>query len=63
MNLDGMDITPELRDKAKACQTPEELLALAKKEGYKLTEDQLEAVAGGGTWSSDEAKCSKNNPM
>ena len=51
MNLDDLDISPELREKAKACKTPEELLALAKKEGYKLTEEDKEAIAGGADWS------------
>lgn len=48
MNIDNLDINPELREKAQACNSPEEMLALAKKEGYKLTEEQLESVAGGG---------------
>ena len=39
--------TPEQRTKAKACKTPEDLLALAKKEGYELSVEQLEEVAGG----------------
>jgi len=33
-----MDLSPELREKAKACKTPDEMLALAKAEGYKLSE-------------------------
>ena len=52
MDLENMDISPELRDKAKACKTPEELLALAKSEGYKLSEAEMEAVSGGGQWST-----------
>ena len=47
MNLENLNINDELREKAKACKTPEELLALAKKEGYKLSDDEMEAVAGG----------------
>ena len=50
MDLNDIEISPELREKAKACKTPEDILALAKKEGYKLSEEELEAVAGGG-WS------------
>ena len=50
MNIDDMNLSPELREKAKACQTPDEMLALAKKEGYKLSEAEIEAVSGGG-WS------------
>jgi len=50
MDFNDKNISPELREKAMACQTPEELLALAKKEGYKLSEAEIEAVSGGG-WS------------
>ena len=50
MDFKNLDISLELREKAKACKNPEELLALAKSEGYKLSEAELEAVAGGG-WS------------
>jgi predicted ribosomally synthesized peptide with nif11-like leader len=49
--MDFKDLSPELREKAKACTSPEEMLALAKKEGYKLSEAELEAVSGGG-WGS-----------
>ena len=49
--MDFKDLSPELREKARACKTPEEMLALAKKEGRKLSEAELEAVSGGG-WES-----------
>ena len=45
------DISPELAEKAKACKTPEELLALAKEEGYELTDEQLQEISGG--WTDD----------
>ena len=38
MNIDDLDLSPELRAKAEACKSPEELLALAKQEGYKLSD-------------------------
>lgn len=41
------DLTPEQLEKEKACETPEELLALAKAEGYELTDAELESVTGG----------------
>lgn len=37
MNFDDLQ-NPELQEKVKACKTPEEVLALAKEEGYELTE-------------------------
>ena len=48
--MDYKDLSPELREKAKACTSPEEVLELAKREGVKLSEEELETVSGGG-WS------------
>lgn len=42
-----LSLTDEQKKKVEAAQSPEELLALAKEEGYELSQDQLEAVAGG----------------
>ena len=53
MDIKKMSISPELREKAMACKTPEEILALAKSEGYKLSDAEMEAVSGGG-WSCTE---------
>lgn len=44
--------------KVKACKSQEEFLALAKKEGVKLTPEQLSAVSGGCD-SSDKDKDEK----
>ena len=52
-DTDFKDLSPELREEAKACQIPEEMLALAKAEGYKLSEEELAAVSGGGGWSKN----------
>lgn len=41
------DLTTQQKEKAKACKTPEDVLALAKEEGVELTDDQLEAISGG----------------
>ncbi len=49
--MDFKDLSPELRDKAKACKNPEELLNLAKEEGYELSDDDLDGISGG--WSCD----------
>ena len=38
--------------KVKACSNHEELLALAKEEGIELTDEQLNAISGGGCGTS-----------
>ena len=48
--MEFKDLTPEQKEKARACKTPEELFALAKEEGVELTEEQREAVSGGRAW-------------
>ncbi|ACV21388.1 Uncharacterised protein [Slackia heliotrinireducens] len=50
MKLEDFDLTAEQMEKAKACETPEELLALAKQEGIELSEEQLEGISGGADW-------------
>ena len=41
------DLTEELKAKARACKTPEELVNLAKEEGIDLSDEQLAAINGG----------------
>ena len=48
MNID--ELTPEQQEKANACKTAEELVALAKEEGIELSDDDLEQISGGGAW-------------
>ena len=45
------DLSTDLQEKAKACNSPEELLALAKEEGFELSDEVLESISGGMTWS------------
>ena len=40
-------LTEEQKEKVKACQTPEELIALAGEEGIELPDEALDAVTGG----------------
>lgn len=40
-------LTEEQIKKVEDCKSPEEILALAKAEGYELNDEQLEAVSGG----------------
>lgn len=56
MNIE--DLTPEQKERLKASQTPEELLAISREFGYELSEEELSAVSGGHLWScSDETSC------
>ena len=49
MNLQNYirDLSPELREKARKCETIDELIALAGDEKVELPEEVLEAIAGG----------------
>ena len=53
MKLD--EISQELKDRARACKTLEEVQALAKSEGIELGGDELDQIAGG-VW--DDENCS-----
>ena len=47
-------------EKARSCKTPEELLALAKAEGYELTSEEFETAAGGSDWLKPSDCIGKN---
>ncbi|OON84840.1 hypothetical protein BXO88_15255 [Oribacterium sp. C9] len=46
-NFDFSKLDPELKAKAEKCQSKEELIELAKSSGVELTDEQLDAIAGG----------------
>jgi len=46
-DMDFENISDELKEKAKACTTPEEILELVKSEGIELSDEQVEAISGG----------------
>ena len=51
MNIDERilsKLTDEQKKMVEAAMSPEELLSLAKEAGYELTQEQLDAVTGGG---------------
>lgn len=48
MNFEN--ISAETMEKVKACKTPDELLELAKTEGYELSDAELEEISGGKDW-------------
>ena len=54
MNIN--ELTDEQKAKVLACKTPEDILALAKAEGYSLSDEELEAISGG------EGKLGWNEP-
>ena len=56
MNFEDLK-NPELQEKLKSAKTPEDILAIAKEEGFSLTDDQLEAVFGGSDWDLSGLRC------
>ena len=42
------NLSPEQRERAKACKSPEELAALVEEEGLELSDEMLDGIAGGG---------------
>ena len=50
-------LTKEQIAKVKACKNQEEMLKLAKEEGIELTDEQLEAISGGGACTSIARTC------
>ena len=64
MNLEDYikDLAPELQEKARACSSIDELIALAKEAGVPVPDEALEAVAGGtvvGSGTCFKKKCPK----
>ena len=55
-------LSEEQIKKVEACKNSEEILSLAKAEGIELTEEQLEAVSGGGCFYTIKCiKCGSDN--
>ena len=57
MNFENLK-DPKLQEKLKSAKTPEELLALAREQGYELSDDELQGLGGGSLWGCD-SDCSK----
>ena len=55
-------LSEEQIKKVEACKNSEEILNLAKAEGIELTDEQLEAVSGGGCFYTIKCiKCGSDN--
>ena len=52
--MDFKDLTSEQIEAAKACKTKEELIELAEKTGFDLTDEQIDSVSGGVNWKRTE---------
>ncbi len=52
-------LTEEQIKKVEDCKSSEEILALAKAEGVSLSDEQLEAVSGGGCFGGGDYTCPK----
>lgn len=51
MNYD--DLGMEQKESLLGCRTPEDIIALAKTEGYELSDAEIEQVVGGSLWFPD----------
>ena len=49
-------LSQEQIQKVNACKSSQEILELAKKEGVQLTDEQLEAISGGGCGGGDKRR-------
>ena len=59
MNFEDLQ-NPELQEKLKAAKTPEDILDLAREEGYELSDEQLDSVAGGWNLTNVGGPCPLN---
>ena len=46
-------MTEGQKTRVQSLKSPEEVLAFAREEGFELTDEQLESVAGGAFWDPD----------
>ena len=55
--MDYSNLTNEQMEQARACKTPEDLMNLIQTEGLELTDEQLDAIAGGSSGWEDVTGC------
>ncbi len=56
------DLSPELQEKARKCQSFEELTKLAEENDIPLPDEAVESVAGGGDKMKDKCAYNPNSP-
>ena len=61
MNFEDLK-DPELQEKLKSAKTAEDILELAKEEGYELADEDLDSVSGG-SWNTCEDYCMVHGPI
>lgn len=59
--MDYNELAPEIKAKLQECKTADDIAALAKSEGYDLSDEELEAISGG-TWGCNNRICSEFAP-
>ena len=52
--MDNLKNAVELSEDAFEGMSPEQILEFVRSSGLELTDEQLEAISGGGVWSDDE---------
>ena len=58
MDLDKL--SPELKEKARSCESADELIKLANEAGVDLTDEELDSISGGVNWNC-VARCQMNS--
>ena len=48
--MNANELTADQKAKVDSCKTPDDVIALAKDEGYSLSDDELESINGGKDW-------------
>ena len=58
-----LSLAAEQMAKARACKSPEDVLELAKEEGYELSDEELSGISGGdwSCWTVCVQQCSPYN--
>ena len=53
---------PQIQAKLREAKTPDELLKIAREEGFELSDEQLQAISGGMAWRCTDESCGMYYP-